>query len=89
MTESVVVGGIEYYTVKEFAKKTNRSITAVYNLVVNGNSIRKLKSKRLFKTRVMIEASEVSEFPFTPAGRRAEEKPYHYDEEGTIKEGAV
>tara|TARA_R100001530_G_scaffold47110_2_gene35397 strand:+ start:489 stop:761 length:273 start_codon:yes stop_codon:yes gene_type:complete len=75
------INGAKFWTVNQFAFLTNRSDQSVYSLISKGNTIRKLKSFK-FANRVLIPYKELTDFPFTPIGAGAKEKPYHYNEQG-------
>lgn len=76
----------KYFTVEQFANKTNRTTQTIYHLIRNGNCIRKLKSIKLGSSTVLIPVSELTEFPFTTTGRNAKYSVYHYDKNGNIIE---
>ena len=81
----VSLNGEDYYTIKHFAELTNRTVPSVWALLSVGNRVRKLKLIR-FAGKPMIPASELTEFPFTFAGRSLlEDAVYHYDENGRVK----
>lgn len=82
MTEAI--NGELYFTVNNFALATNRSAQNVRFLMSYGNRIRKLKVVRI-ADRPMIPYSELTEFPFTVAGRNSAEV-YHYTEDGIVTE---
>lgn len=78
------INGELYFTVKHFALATNRSEQNVRFLMSYGNRIRKLKVVRIAE-KPMIPYSELTEFPFTVAGRNSM-GVYHYTEEGIMTE---
>jgi hypothetical protein len=80
---AVMVNGELCFTVKKFAKVTNRSEQSVRGLIARGNRVRRLKIIRL-ADRPFVPYSELIEFPFTVSGRT--ESVYHYDENGKIVE---
>jgi hypothetical protein len=71
------IDGKEYFTIGQFASIINRSHQCVYALVSKGNSLRRLKVVR-FLGKPLIPVSELTEFPFTGAGRRPLGDIYHY-----------
>lgn len=79
--EPYKVGKKEYYTVRQFADITGRTVQSVRNLVTKGNRIRKLKMEKI-AGRPMILSSELTEFPFTLPGNIR--TIYHYDKNGNI-----
>lgn len=78
------INGVRYFTVKHFALATNRSEPNVRFLMAYGNRIRKIKVVYMMN-KPMIPYSELTEFPFTLAGRNSS-GVYHYTEEGTMTE---
>lgn len=83
--ELTTINGEEYITPGQMAAITNKTTTAIYNLISYGNKIRKIKTMRLGR-QVWIPYKEIVEFPFTECGRNSEERVYHYNFDGTIKE---
>ncbi len=83
VVEPVEIGKDSYYTVSQFAAIISKSEQTVYNLLKNGNSIRKMKSVKL-AGRPLIPCSELMEFPFTFAGCRAKDHIYHYNKKGKV-----
>ncbi len=79
------LGNEEYYTVSQMASVTHRSDQSVYKLINRGNCIRKMKSLRI-AGRILIPASELTKYPFTPVGIHSGSKVYHYNTEGVIIE---
>lgn len=77
------INGKAFWTVNQFAFLTNRSDQSVYALINKGNTIRRLQAIKV-ANRILIPAEELEEFPFTPIGAGAKEKPYHYNEEGEM-----
>ncbi len=80
--ETETINGTRYFTVKGFAKATNRSEQNVRFLICYGNRIRRLLTERI-AGRPMIPCSELTEFPFTAAGRNSKEV-YHYSDSGVV-----
>lgn len=76
----VVIDGVNYYTVKDFAALRSRTTGTIYSLIKKGNTIRKLKA-RYVVGRPLIPESELTDFPWTPPGPNSEERSYYYDEE--------
>lgn len=68
-----------YYTVKDFAKLTNRTEQSVRLLISKGNRVRKLKVDYI-AGKPLIPCEELTGFPFTTSGRGSE---IYYLEEGT------
>ena len=85
----IVLDGVSYVTVTQMAVMTNRSDQSIYSLVLEGNSIRKMKVYRI-AGRTLIPLSELTDFPFTFAGPHSSDNPYHYDKNGiaTFAKGA-
>lgn len=81
--EVQTLNGEKYVRLYDFANAVNKTASHVNNLVLKGNSIRKLRSIR-FMNVVCIPISELTEFPFTTVGRKA--KVYYYNEDGTQTE---
>jgi len=79
----IPINGIDYITVKDMARITNRSNQTVYNLINKGNVIRKMKNIKISE-KTLIPYSEVFEFPFTYAGVNAKDNIYHYNSDGII-----
>lgn len=79
---TVLCEGKEYYPLPVFAAKTHRSIAAIRVLMFKGNQIRKLKYIEDPFLKYLIPVEEFTEFPFTTGGRFAQDKIYHYTEEG-------
>jgi len=71
----------EYYTLKEFARLTNREEDSVRKLIKKGNRMRKLRHRYFFGSPFIL-AGELTEFPFTSSGRNAE--IFHYDKDGKV-----
>ena len=65
---TVNVDNEEYYACDIFAELTDRSPQAVRLLILKGNRIRKLKAITVGPT-ILVKKSELTEFPFTCAGR--------------------
>ena len=73
------IDGAEYYTVKQFARKTYRSEQSVRFLISKGNRLRKLKCV-YFAGKPFIPVTELTEYPFTLAGRQS--RVFHYNTTG-------
>ena len=73
------IDGNAYYDVKQFAKLTQRSEQSVRFLISKGNRIRKLKCV-YFAGKPFIPTTELTEYPFTLAGRQS--RSFHYSESG-------
>ncbi len=82
----VQINGEDFYTVKQFAVLTNRSEQSVRYLIIKGNRIRKLLIKKLAE-KPFIFAHELTDFPFTVAGKSID--VYHYTKDGKIEEEKV
>jgi hypothetical protein len=73
------------FRVKQFAALTNRTTQTIYNLIRDGNSIRKLKTVKVEGTDlIFIPVSELTDFPFTSPGVNSDKHPYHFDDKGEI-----
>lgn len=83
LIEPIKIGKKYYLTVMQMAALTNKSDQTIYNLVLQGNAVRKMKSIKV-AGRTLIPYSELTEFPFTFAGRDAANNIYHYDENGNM-----
>ena len=77
------VNGQLYYTIRQFADLTNRTVQSVRNLIAKGNRIRLLRADKI-AGRPLIPAEELTEFPFTLPGN--DKSIYHYDSAGKIIE---
>ena len=77
----IQIGKFEYFTVSQMAALTNKSDQTIYNLILQGNAIRKMDSIKIVG-RTLIPCSELEEFPFTFAGPNAKNNTYHYNEKG-------
>lgn len=75
----ITIDSKDYYSTEVFAEITCRSAQAIRLLVSKGNRVRKLKAIT-FGRNLMIEKSELVDFPFTCAGRS--KLVYHYDVDG-------
>jgi hypothetical protein len=80
---AIEINGALYLTVANFALVTNRSQINARHLISVGNKVRKLKTMYL-GGKPFVPFSELTEFPFTEAGRG--QGVYHYDEEGRVVE---
>ena len=79
--EPIIIGKEQYFTVSQMAALTNKSDQTIYNLILQGNSVRKMKSFKI-AGRTLVPCSELIEFPFTFAGPNAKDNVYHYNEKG-------
>ena len=82
----IEINGESFYTVKQFAVLTNRTEQSVRFLITKGNRIRKLLVKRI-AGRPFIFADELTDFPFTVAGKS--EDVFHYNAKGKVVEDKV
>lgn len=64
----IAINTIKYYDLQTFADLTNRSAQAIRLLIAKGNRLRKLKHLKLGRM-LLIEIQELTEFPFSCAGR--------------------
>lgn len=81
----VVLDGIPYYTIQQFAKLTHRTKQSVSFLLKHGNSYRKLKAYHVEPLNIwMIPVSELTDYPFTLAGKGS--YTFHYNEVGEVIE---
>jgi hypothetical protein len=62
------INGKDYWTVRQFAKLTNREEHSIRYLIIKGNRIRQLKSLTV-GGKPFIEADELFNFPFVTTGR--------------------
>lgn len=87
--EPIVIGKDKYFTISQMAALTNKSDQTIYNLILNGNSVRKMKSIKI-AGRKLIPCLELTEYPFTFAGPNAKDNIYHYNKKGEMvcEEGA-
>ena len=81
--EPIKVGKFDYFTVSQMAALTNKSDQTIYNLVLQGNAVRKMDSIKI-AGRTLIPISELEEFPFTCSGPNAKDNVYHYNENGEV-----
>lgn len=81
----IMIDNIKYVDVITFAGAISKTTHAVYHYIKDGNSIRKLKCKRI-GGKPLIPASELTEYPFTIGGPTGVRKIYHYRSDGTILE---
>jgi hypothetical protein len=79
--EPIILDGKRFYTVREFSSLIHKSEHTVYRLISEGSLIRKLKA-RYVAEKPLIEADELTDFPFTGAGRYPLKDVYHYTENG-------
>ena len=77
------INGKECYQVKQFASLTNRTTQSIYNLIREGNSIRKLVAFYV-EEKPYIPVSELTDFPFVSPGPFSANNVYHYNEQGEI-----
>lgn len=81
----VKVGNKEYYTVNQLSSIISKSEQTIYHLINKGNAVRKMKSIKIGQT-ILVPCEELTEFPFTYAGRYSEDSIYHYDAKGRVIE---
>ena len=79
------VNGEKYVEIKDFAFITNRSSSSIYNLINKGNKKRKLKSRKVGST-LLVLLSEFDNFPFYKAGEDTSYKMYVKEEDTIIGE---
>ena len=77
MSDTFIFEGKEYYDIKTFAFKTQRTTQTIYRLKDTGNSIRKLRCEYILG-KPMIPAEELTEFPFCAAGVDGAKKIHHF-----------
>ena len=83
LLDAISINGEFYFTVKQFALLTNRTEQSVRFLITKGNRVRKLLINRI-ANKPFVFANELTDFPFTVAGKS--EDVYHYNEKGEIEE---
>lgn len=83
--EILTIDGVEYLTIAAFARRRNKTVGHVRRLVTQGNCIRKLSAVWVLGVPV-IPVSELTEFPWTVTGLKSQNKPYHYNEDDSIRE---
>ena len=81
--EPIRIGKLDYLTVSQMAALTNKSDQTIYNLILQGNAVRKMKAIKI-AGRTLIPYTELESFPFTFAGPNAKDNIYHYDEKGKV-----
>lgn len=81
--EPIKIGEDRYFTVSQMAALTNKSDQTIYNLILQGNVIRKMKSRKI-AGRTLVPCSELTEFPFTFAGPNARNNVYHFNGKGKM-----
>ncbi len=81
MINPETIDGVDYYTVAQLSIITNKTTQAIYKLIHYGNSIRHMRRITMFG-RMLIPATELTDFPFTGMGRNAHLTIYHYNKEG-------
>ena len=75
------IGGRLYFSVRQFAERTNRTGQSVRHLITRGNRIRQLRMERI-GGHPFIPAEELTEFPFTFPGNTS--LVSYYDEGGNV-----
>ena len=65
---SININGVEYFTVKQLARLTNKEEANIRRLIGEGNRVRKMESKKLCG-KPFIPVEELFEFPFVYPGR--------------------
>lgn len=83
--DTVTLDGEQYITVQQMSSIINKSNQTIYHLINKGNSIRKMRAKKISGI-TLIPYKEVVEFPFTWAGKLASQNIYHYDYDGNVIE---
>jgi len=81
--EPIRIGKLDYLTVSQMAALTNKSDQTIYNLILQGNAVRKMKAIKI-AGRTLIPYAELQNFPFTFAGPNAKDNVYHYNEKGEV-----
>lgn len=81
--DAISINGESYFTVKQFALLTNRTEQSVRFLITKGNRVRKLLIKKI-AGKPFVFANELTDFPFTVAGKSID--VYHYNKKGEIEE---
>ena len=85
MIKPMTIDGVQYYSVPQFARITHRTTQSVTFLIKYGNKYRKLRYARMATIgKVLILASELTEYPFTSSGRGG--RLFHYDSVGNVVE---
>ena len=80
--EAQEINGKLYYTPAQFAHIIGRSENMLYKLINKGNCFRRLKCSYEYFGRPLIEADEVTRYPFTGPGRYPEKDVHHVTLEG-------
>jgi len=83
---AIRIDGDSFYTVKQFALLTNRTEQSVRYLIIKGNRIRKLLVRKI-ADKPFVFADELTDFPFTVAGKSID--IYHYTKDGKIEEEEI
>lgn len=73
----VTIGEKRYVHISEFAQLIGRSVQAVRHLCLENGGLRRMKHIR-DGSRILIEYSELTEYPFVSPGRRGAMVIYHY-----------
>ena len=81
--EPIKIGEFDYFTVSQMAALTNKSDQTIYNLILQGNAVRKMEAIKI-AGRTLIPILELKKFPFTFAGPNAKDNIYHYNEKGEV-----
>jgi len=68
--------GIEYMDIHDYANKIGRTLQAVRESVLNGNRVRKLRSKRVGR-KLYIPVAEYYIYPYINSGKGTD-RVYHY-----------
>lgn len=69
--EPVVINGIKYYTLRDFATLTDKHTSYISLLFNDGNKERKLRGIKI-GNKPLILASELSEYPFKTRGEHTQ-----------------
>jgi len=79
------INGKDYLTIKDFAMIVNRSESTIRQLLYKGNRLRRLRCDHV-GSKPFIPYSELTEYPFTVAGRDfTNAYTYEFDEEGKMQ----
>ncbi len=80
------INGVDFISIKQMSRILNKSDQTIYNLIRKGNAVRKMKHIKIGGS-IFIPYIEIEEFPFTYSGKNVPCSVYHYNYDGTIKEG--
>ena len=76
------INGEQYLTPLMFAHLVGVAENTIYRLINKGNVFRKMRANKDYFGRPLIPIVELTEFPFTKAGRYPQHDVYHYTFEG-------